>query len=122
MPNSVQREAIDRAVTAGDAALLERWKLCVDAWRLAGHSPVNIAGVLDWFKAGGPPAAGSQGRGERQARRRVSRWDEEELAAQQAADAFKEWPDPDEADGPVVIDLDEFYSNVPARAGPGAAF
>jgi hypothetical protein len=46
LPNSVQREAIDRAVTAGDAAMPERWKLCVDAWRLAGHSPVNIVGCL----------------------------------------------------------------------------
>lgn len=124
LPNGVQREAIDRAVTAGDAAMLERWKLCVDAWRLAGHSPVNIAGVLDWFRAGGPPAAGRPGGGGRPARavRRASRYDEAELAAARAADAGKEWPDPDELDdGPAVIDLSEFYAGIEARAGPGLA-
>ncbi|MEW6233258.1 MAG: helix-turn-helix domain-containing protein [Chloroflexota bacterium] len=111
LPNGVQREAIDRAVTAGDAAMLERWKRCVDAWRLAGHSPVNIAGVLDWFKAGGPPgqpAANSGGNGKRRPEvRRNSRYTEEELRAAREADAGKEWADPDE-----VLDG-------PARAGPG---
>jgi hypothetical protein len=96
LPNGVQREAIYRAVTAGDAALLEQWKRCVDAWRLAGHSPVNIAGVLDWFKAGGPPVSGRPpgGNGKRDpAVRRRSVWTEEELEAERARQANTPWPD-----------------------------
>ncbi|MEW6231202.1 MAG: helix-turn-helix domain-containing protein [Chloroflexota bacterium] len=96
LPNIVQREAVDEAVAPGDPTLLEWWKLCVDAWRLAGHSPVNIAGVLDWFKAGGPPAAGRPpgGNGKRNpAVRRRSVWTEEELEAERARQANTPWPD-----------------------------
>jgi len=111
LPNIVQREAVDEAVAPGEPTLLERWKRCVDAWRLAGHSPVNIAGVLDWLKAGGPPASGRPPDGGNglmsrsaalrlrsaipghQAVRRRSVWTEEELEAERARQANTPWAD-----------------------------
>lgn len=49
-PSAHQAEIIAKTVTD-----LELWRRCVGGWNEAGHKPTNVAGMLDWYRAGGPP-------------------------------------------------------------------
>lgn len=52
-PNKVQIEAIEKAV-ADDAGGLRKWGAVLEAWRLAGYSPANVGGMLEWYRSGIP--------------------------------------------------------------------
>jgi hypothetical protein len=49
-PNTVQRQELETLIT--DIPL---FKECLRVWRLRGFSPMNATGVIEWYKAGGPP-------------------------------------------------------------------
>lgn len=56
------REIMHRNPTAYQAGViadtvtdLELWRQCVGGWNEAGHKPTNVKGMLDWYRAGGPP-------------------------------------------------------------------
>jgi hypothetical protein len=53
-PDERQRETISQSVGSDDEAL-RLWEQCCTAWKDAGYNSRNLAGVLDWFQAGGPP-------------------------------------------------------------------
>jgi hypothetical protein len=53
-PDERQRETISQSVGSDDEAL-RLWEQCCTAWKDAGFNCRNLAGVLDWFQAGGPP-------------------------------------------------------------------
>lgn len=44
-PNELQSRAI-----AGAVVDLELWRLVLEKWRLRGYNPVNVEGMLDWYK------------------------------------------------------------------------
>ena len=44
-PNSVQEKALASVVVD-----LELWRLVLEKWHLKGYSPVNVDGMLDWYK------------------------------------------------------------------------
>jgi|GEM_PF-6732579 len=55
LPNRAQSEEI--AATVKDVPL---FATCLREWRLRGYSPTNARGVLDWYRAGGPPPSGAR--------------------------------------------------------------
>ncbi len=52
-PNTTQREELEKTVT--DMPLFEQ---CLKEWSMRGYKPTNAVGVLEWYKAGGPPKNG----------------------------------------------------------------
>jgi hypothetical protein len=57
-PNRAQESAITQAISD-----VEMWRKCVSEWCMRGYKPTNVAGMLDWYHAGGPPQGPGPGRG-----------------------------------------------------------
>lgn len=53
-PVGAVRDAIVEAISSPTDADLERLREACGAWRLRGHNPRNVAGVLDWYREGVP--------------------------------------------------------------------
>jgi len=60
LPNAAQSVLIQETVK--DPVL---FAACLKAWRLRGYKPTNAVGVVDWYKAGGPPKYDGNGKGKR---------------------------------------------------------
>ena len=48
---------IAEAVTDSDGQL-KLWETCCREWVRRGYNPQNVSGMLEWFRAGGPPQLG----------------------------------------------------------------
>ena len=54
-PNEKARADVEARV-GRDAESLAMFERCAHAWQMAGYNTRNLAGVLDWYADGGPPA------------------------------------------------------------------
>lgn len=59
-PNRVQIRIIDENVI--EDADVDTWEVVLKTWSARGFSPVNVEGMIDWFKSGIPPSKKNGGK------------------------------------------------------------